>query len=172
MSDGFKSFLNDPANHIYWLASITVLIATGSLLRRVLIHKPYPAFQPATNDPTTTYIPPTVVNALINFLPRLSLRKESTQVIPEPSTSDSTLSSSKMRFHRHRRRRSRGKKQQKTVEEIAETESIEPLHPRQPYDAFLVLDIEGTCKLGTDFNYPNEIIVRFLSQLCRSHWLK
>ncbi|KAF9036740.1 ribonuclease H-like domain-containing protein [Panaeolus papilionaceus] len=63
-----------------------------------------------------------------------------------------------MRFHRHRRRRSRGKKQQKTVEEIAETESIEPLHPRQPYDAFLVLDIEGTCKLGTDFNYPNEII--------------
>lgn len=32
--------------------------------------------------------------------------------------------------------------------------------PKQPYDAFLVLDIEGTCQLGTDFNYPNEIIVR------------
>jgi hypothetical protein len=31
---------------------------------------------------------------------------------------------------------------------------------KQPYEAFLVLDIEGTCELGTDFNYPNEIIVR------------
>jgi len=31
---------------------------------------------------------------------------------------------------------------------------------KQPYDVFLVLDIEGTCDLGTDFNYPNEIIVR------------
>lgn len=30
----------------------------------------------------------------------------------------------------------------------------------QPYEVFLVLDLEGTCKLGTDFNYPNEIIVR------------
>ena len=30
---------------------------------------------------------------------------------------------------------------------------------KQPYEAFLVLDIEGTCELGTDFNYPNEIIV-------------
>jgi hypothetical protein len=32
----------------------------------------------------------------------------------------------------------------------------------QPYDAFLVLDLEGTCELGTDFNYPNEIIVRYI----------
>lgn len=29
----------------------------------------------------------------------------------------------------------------------------------QPYDAFLVLDVEATCLQGTDFNYPNEIIV-------------
>ncbi|KDR73447.1 hypothetical protein GALMADRAFT_610486 [Galerina marginata CBS 339.88] len=29
---------------------------------------------------------------------------------------------------------------------------------KQPYEVFLVLDLEGTCKLGTDFNYPNEII--------------
>jgi len=28
----------------------------------------------------------------------------------------------------------------------------------QPFEAFLVLDIEGTCKQGSDFNYPNEII--------------
>lgn len=31
---------------------------------------------------------------------------------------------------------------------------------KQPYEVFLVLDIEGTCDLGTNFNYPNEIIVR------------
>lgn len=30
---------------------------------------------------------------------------------------------------------------------------------KQPYDAFLVLDVEGTCESGTDFNWPNEIIV-------------
>ncbi|KAJ4488184.1 ribonuclease H-like domain-containing protein [Lentinula aciculospora] len=29
---------------------------------------------------------------------------------------------------------------------------------RQPYDVFLVLDIEGTCELGSSFDYPNEII--------------
>ncbi|KAI0078183.1 hypothetical protein K474DRAFT_967896 [Panus rudis PR-1116 ss-1] len=29
---------------------------------------------------------------------------------------------------------------------------------KQPYDAFLVLDVEATCMPGTDFNYPNEII--------------
>lgn len=31
---------------------------------------------------------------------------------------------------------------------------------KQPYEAFLVLDVEGTCQLGSDYNYPNEIIVR------------
>jgi hypothetical protein len=30
---------------------------------------------------------------------------------------------------------------------------------RQLYDAFLVLDVEATCAQGTDFAYPNEIIV-------------
>ncbi|KAJ7582936.1 ribonuclease H-like domain-containing protein [Mycena floridula] len=29
---------------------------------------------------------------------------------------------------------------------------------KQPYEAFLVLDVEGTCQQGTDFDYPNEII--------------
>ncbi|KAF8874627.1 ribonuclease H-like domain-containing protein [Gymnopilus junonius] len=36
--------------------------------------------------------------------------------------------------------------------------STTPHRAKQPYDVFLVLDIEGTCKAGTDFNYPNEII--------------
>lgn len=31
----------------------------------------------------------------------------------------------------------------------------------QPYDAFLVLDVEATCLPGTDFHWPNEIIVRY-----------
>jgi hypothetical protein len=31
----------------------------------------------------------------------------------------------------------------------------------QPYDAFLVLDVEATCFQGTDFHWPNEIIVRY-----------
>ncbi|KAJ7109163.1 ribonuclease H-like domain-containing protein [Mycena epipterygia] len=29
---------------------------------------------------------------------------------------------------------------------------------KQPYDAFLLLDVEATCQKGSDFNYPNEII--------------
>jgi hypothetical protein len=34
-----------------------------------------------------------------------------------------------------------------------------PLQTKQPYDAFLVLDVEATCQRGTDFNFPNQIIV-------------
>ena len=30
---------------------------------------------------------------------------------------------------------------------------------KQPYKRFLVLDIEATCDLGKDYDYPNEIIV-------------
>jgi hypothetical protein len=35
---------------------------------------------------------------------------------------------------------------------------------RQTYDAFLVLDVEATCCQGSDFSYPNEIIVCILRQ--------
>ena len=35
-----------------------------------------------------------------------------------------------------------------------------PWPVKQPYDAFLVLDVEATCQEGTDFSWPNEIIVR------------
>ena len=34
--------------------------------------------------------------------------------------------------------------------------------PRQPWEYILVLDVEATCVAGTDFNWPNEIIVRIL----------
>jgi hypothetical protein len=39
--------------------------------------------------------------------------------------------------------------------------NLEPSHARvkQPYDAFLVLDVEATCVQGGGLNWPNEIIV-------------
>ncbi|GLB35330.1 putative exonuclease [Lyophyllum shimeji] len=33
-----------------------------------------------------------------------------------------------------------------------------PPKAKQPYEAFLVLDVEATCQQGTDFSFPNEII--------------
>jgi hypothetical protein len=42
--------------------------------------------------------------------------------------------------------------------------------PRQPWEYILVLDVEATCVAGTDFNWPNEIIVRSLcSPLALAH---
>lgn len=38
----------------------------------------------------------------------------------------------------------------------------------QPHDAFLVLDVEATCLQGTDFHWPNEIIVSYRIEM-RSH---
>jgi len=77
-----------------------------------------------------------------------SLKDDVAVLQPEP------VPEPQMRYHkapRFNKRRSLGKPR-----------PAEPSYPRypQPYDAFLVLDIEGTCKLGSDFNYPNEIIVR------------
>ena len=34
---------------------------------------------------------------------------------------------------------------------------------KQPYDAFLVLDVEGTCTEGSSWDWPNEIIVSSVS---------
>lgn len=52
-------------------------------------------------------------------------------------------------------------KKKRIFVEPAQSQEIppEPSMTRQPYEAFLVLDVEGTCDRGTDFNYPNEIIV-------------
>jgi hypothetical protein len=36
---------------------------------------------------------------------------------------------------------------------------VEPVN--QPWNAFLVLDVEGTCEDNTPFSYPNEIIVEY-----------
>lgn len=44
-----------------------------------------------------------------------------------------------------------------------------PLRVRQPYDVLLVLDVEATCLPGTDFNWPNEIIVSLSAFSSRLH---
>ncbi|KAH9483755.1 3'-5' exonuclease eri1 [Psilocybe cubensis] len=69
-------------------------------------------------------------------------------------TSPPTPSSSKknMRYLKNTRR-VKGKKQF-----VQPTTPIVHQKTKQPYEVFLILDIEGTCKPGTDFNYPNEII--------------
>ena len=46
-----------------------------------------------------------------------------------------------------------------TAESLAET-LVEDIRIKQPYDAFLVVDVEATCCSGVGFDYPNEIIVR------------
>ncbi|KAF9533379.1 ribonuclease H-like domain-containing protein [Crepidotus variabilis] len=61
--------------------------------------------------------------------------------------------------YQNRSRRPRPKKQLpiSAVNGVSPSQVL-PLRSKQYYDAFLVVDVEGTCKLGTDFNYPNEII--------------
>ena len=44
------------------------------------------------------------------------------------------------------------------AESLAET-LVEDIRIKQPYDAFLVVDVEATCCSGVGFDYPNEIIV-------------
>ena len=43
-----------------------------------------------------------------------------------------------------------------TKEQFSEIETIDT---KQPYDVFLVLDVEATCVRGSSFEWPNEIIV-------------
>jgi len=42
--------------------------------------------------------------------------------------------------------------------DVEEVEQVKKAPVKQPYDFFLVLDIEGTCEEGHTFDYPNEII--------------
>lgn len=48
-----------------------------------------------------------------------------------------------------------------TLESLSRTiqDSMLRRSKQQPYDAFLVLDVEATCVEGAGFDYPNEIIV-------------
>jgi hypothetical protein len=49
--------------------------------------------------------------------------------------------------------------------------SAEDPPPKQPYDAFLVVDVEGTCDQTAPWGYPNEIIVRTRLTLQMCHML-
>jgi hypothetical protein len=49
--------------------------------------------------------------------------------------------------------------------------SAEDTSPKQPYDAFLVVDVEGTCNQTAPWGYPNEIIVRTRLTLQMCHML-
>jgi hypothetical protein len=53
-------------------------------------------------------------------------------------------------------------------EEFPQTSMKETAWLCQPYDAFLVLDVEATCLQGAGFHWPNEIIVRYRTET-RSH---
>jgi hypothetical protein len=54
------------------------------------------------------------------------------------------------------------KKENKEMESASTKGSPPDADPvNQPWNAFLVLDVEGTCESGTSFNYPNEIIVKY-----------
>ena len=59
------------------------------------------------------------------------------------------------------------KSAQRQDTEQSETIHIEsnekPISTKQAFEAFLVLDVEGTCEEGSSFDYPNEIIVRTYS---------
>ncbi|THH33882.1 hypothetical protein EUX98_g331 [Antrodiella citrinella] len=70
------------------------------------------------------------------------------------STRNKTLSSQPT----HRTDSKTGDFEEQDIEMIKEP-AIDRTFVKQTYEAFLVLDVEATCMPGTDFNYPNEIIV-------------
>jgi hypothetical protein len=49
-----------------------------------------------------------------------------------------------------------------------------PRPPRQPHLSYLCFDVEGTCEAGTNFDYPNEIIVSGMAShfFPRQNWLQ
>lgn len=55
-------------------------------------------------------------------------------------------------------------------EQAAEAQATRPRPrpPRQPHLSYLCFDVEGTCEPGTNFNYPNEIIVSASAMLSSS----
>jgi hypothetical protein len=82
-----------------------------------------------------------------------------------PAQDDSPLPSSsrarkrKMRYQRSARQANLKRTVSVPAPETLNVDVKVAPSTKQPYDAFLVVDFEGTCMLGTDFNYPNEIIV-------------
>lgn len=135
----FKTFV---LNH--WLACTLVMIAT--CLARSFYKSA--ASSSTDNKAENTSQTTTIQRNSIYNIKRQTPVKDTNIVHPSPSSSKKN-----MRYQRNARRG-------KTKKSLAPTEPFCKQKTKQPYEAFLVLDLEGTCKLGTDFNYPNEIIVR------------
>jgi hypothetical protein len=53
-------------------------------------------------------------------------------------------------------------REESAVTATQRTDDTKVREVRQPYDAFLVLDVEGTCTEGSSWDWPNEIIVSSL----------
>jgi len=78
----------------------------------------------------------------------------------KPQTRSRNPSPPKLQMERQNRPQKPKAKRPKLQNAPPAPEVLVDLRTKQPYEAFLVLDVEGTCQLGSDYNYPNEIIVR------------
>jgi hypothetical protein len=87
---------------------------------------------------------------LLAFVPRKQLHKA-----PEAPEADDDL----LHAHKQPVKDKDEDKHSSTMAYAAALTDIDWSAVKQPYDAFLVLDVEATCMPGTDFNYANEIIV-------------
>lgn len=155
-----------PLDPVHYLQSLqtrfllcTILILIAVCLTRWLCKRP-PVFtlnaspdkrtQMHAQTPLSTQIRRTSSFSFSNLFSQMRHRPQS-QVILDTSLPTSPRST---RFSR--RVRTNTKKDSPSPTNPA---SNQPLRTKQPYEAFLVLDVEATCQLGADFNFPNEIIV-------------
>ncbi|KAF5331161.1 hypothetical protein D9619_005972 [Psilocybe cf. subviscida] len=75
-----------------------------------------------------------------------------------PPPSPSRAKKRKMRYQKSARQAKLKRPVPAPAPATLDVDVKDPPGTKQPYEAFLVVDFEGTCMLGTDFNYPNEII--------------
>jgi len=137
----------------HWVACMLVMIAT-CLTRSV-----YKRFrtQPKENE-AESKTPSSQPTPLFGLSPQFWYRLKPSEAISVPPLVPQPSDKTAMRYQRTPRRVKAKKKITPTAEPPRSPGIV------QPFEAFLVLDIEGTCNQGTDFNYPNEIIVRVIFQ--------
>ncbi len=92
-----------------------------------------------------------------------SARGDVPQVLPpfEESLAVQTEDSSLAKGKKKKRTRGRGRGRRQKATTPSAPMVPETYKSTQPFDAFLVLDVEATCQQGSSFDYPNEIIVSF-----------
>jgi 3'-5' exoribonuclease 1 len=136
----------------HWVACMLVMIAI-CLTRSV-----YKRFGIQHKNEAESKTPSSELTPFPGFSFQFWHRLKSSEVISVSPLVPQPSNKSAMRYQRTPRRVKAKKKLMPTAEP--------PRIPGvvQPFEAFLVLDIEGTCNQGTDFDYPNEIIVRVVLQ--------